>query len=246
MNKIIPCIIVDNDASAIDIITDHISEIPRLKLNKTFTKPAVALTEIPLEKQRQLIFMDIDMPKLSGIDVAEGLKDLPHNIIFTTSYPEYAIEAFKVRAKHYLLKPFNLQEFARVVNDVIKEYYSVSKLERADHEAFYFRADGERSELTKVLKSDIVYFQGSNNHVHIYTPTEDFSVYMTMKEMEDKILENSRYYRVHKSYIVNTDFVKKITGNKINLGKYDVLMASHYKKDFIAYVERNLLRSKRN
>ncbi|WP_316760083.1 LytTR family DNA-binding domain-containing protein [Pedobacter aquatilis] len=246
MDTITPCIILDNDTSAIEIIMDHISEFPRLKLNKTFTKPAAALTEISMEKQRQLIFMDIDMPKLSGLDVADGLKDLPHNIIFTTSYPEYAIEAFKVRAKHFLLKPFNLQEFARVVIDVIKEYYSSAKLEHYDHEAFYFRANGERSELTKLLKSDIVYFQGSNNHVHIYTPTDDFSVYMTLKELEDKILENSRFYRVHKSYIVNTDFVKKITGNKINLGKYEVLMASHYKKDFIAYVERNLLRSKRN
>jgi len=246
MNKIIPCIIVDDDSSAIDIIKEHLSEIPRLSLNKTFTRPAAALTEISLEEDSQLIFMDIDMPKITGISLAESLRGQDHNIIFTTSYPEYALEAFKVRARHYLLKPFDFVEFVTVVNEVIRECYSGWNLERENKDAFFLRTDSERSKLIKVLKSEIMYLQGSNNHVHIYTPTENFSVYLTIKEMEDKLKNNSRFFRIHKSYIVNIEFIKKIIGNKIDLGKYEVLMASHYKKDFIAYVERNLLRSKRN
>jgi len=246
MNKLIPCIIVDDDASAIDIIKAHLLEIPRLSLNKTFTKPAAALTEISMEENSQLIFMDIDMPKISGLDLADGLKGQQHNIIFTTSYPQYALEAFKVRAKHYLLKPFNLAEFVTVVNEVIRECYFCCNLEHENKDAFFLRTDGERSKLIKVLKADIMYFQGSNNHVHIYTPTEDFSVYLTIKEMEERLKNNSRFFRIHKSYIVNIEFIKNIIGNKIDLGKYEVLMASHYKNNFIAYVEQNLLRSKRN
>ena len=246
MNLSIPCVIVDDNLSAIDILKEHISEIPTLVLGKTYTKPVVALSELILEHQAQLVFMDIDMPTLSGISLADNLKGQPHNIIFTTSYDEYAIQAFKVRAKHYLLKPFNLAEFAKVVNDVIKECYDCHNIEQENSDAFFLRASNDRSKIIKVFKDDIIYFQGSNNHIHIYTQKENYSVYLTISEMSEKLIDHRQFYRIHKSYILNIDFIKNIVGNKIDLGKYEVLMASHYKKDFMIYVQNNLLSSKRN
>lgn len=246
MNRSIPCIIIDDDVSAIDTLRAHITEFPRLSLNKTFTKPVAAYNEIILEERSQLIFMDIDMPVLSGLSLADNLKGEPHNIIFTTSYPEYALEAFKVRAKHYLLKPYNLSEFAKVVNDVLKECYGGHNLVSESDVEFYFRTFGERSKIIKVLKADIIYIQGSNNHIHLYTPTENFSIYMTIKEMEEKLKDNPGFFRVHKSYIINSGFVRRIVGNKIDLGKYEVLMAARYKAAFCNYVDAHLLLSKRN
>jgi len=245
MNNLIPCIIIDDDLSAIGILKEFISEFPRLNLEKTYTKPVAALNDISLLQESHLIFMDIDMPNLSGIGLADNLKDQHHNIIFTTCYPQYAIGAFKVRAKHYLLKPFNLAEFARVVNDVLKECYASHTFEKESRDAFFFRASDDKGRVIKVLKKDVMFLQGSNNHVHLYTDVEDYSIYLTIKEMQEKLKHNPTFYRVHKSYIINSDFVKKIEGNKIDLGKYEVLMASHYKAAFSSYVEQNFLSTKR-
>ncbi|MDQ0638673.1 DNA-binding LytR/AlgR family response regulator [Pedobacter sp. W3I1] len=132
-----------------------------------------------------------------------------------------------------------------MVNEVLSEYYDTQRLVQENEEAFFLRTSGERGRLTKVLKKDIIYLQGSNNHVHIYTPTNDYSVYMTIKEMEEKLRENEQFYRVHKSYMINTTFVKEINGHKIDLGKYEVLMTPQYKEAFMDYIESQTLVSKR-
>ncbi len=245
MKKSVSCIIVDDDPTAINILQDYIVEMPRLKINRIFNKPVEALSEISIESNRQLIFLDIDMPALSGLQLADNLKHKSHNIIFTTSYPEFALDAFKVRAKHYLLKPFNMGNFAVVVNEVLSECYDAQDIAKENEGAFFLRTNGERGRLTKVLKKDIIYLQGSNNHVHIYTPTNDYSVYMTIKEMEEKLQENGHFYRVHKSYIINTAYVKEINGHKIDLGKYEVLMTPQYKEAFMGFIEDQTLVSKR-
>lgn len=245
MKNSISCIIIDDDPSAINILKDHIAEMPRLEILSTYTKPVEALSDISQEDKRHLIFMDIDMPAMSGLRLADNLKHKSHNIIFTTSYPEYAMEAFKVRAKHYLLKPFNIGDFAEVVNEVITEYYDAQSVVRENDQAFFLRTNGERGKLTKVLKKDIIYLQGSNNHVHIYTPSNNYSVYMTIREMEERLSANEHFFRVHKSYMINTLFVQGINGHKIDLGKYEVLMTPQYKTGFMEYVTRNILISKR-
>lgn len=245
MKNPISCIFIDDEPTAINILTEFASEMPRLKINKTFTNPVEALSEISGELDRQLIFMDIDMPAMTGLRLADNLRHSPHKIIFTTSHAEHAIAAFKVRAKHYLLKPFNIGDFAEVVNEVISEYYDSQSLIRDDEEAFFLRTNGERGKLTKVLKEEIIYLQGSNNHVHIYTPDKDYSVYMTIKEMEELLSGNQYFYRVHKSYIINSRFVREINGHRIDLGKYQVLMTPQYKQAFMNHVSKGILISKR-
>lgn len=245
MEKAISCIIIDDELTAINILEDFAAEMPRLKVHKTYTNPVEALSEISGESSRQLIFMDIDMPAMTGLRLADNLKHSPHKIIFTTSHAEHAIAAFKVRAKHYLLKPFNIGDFAEVVNEVVSEYYDSQSLVREDDKAFFLRTNGERGKLTRVLKKDIIYLQGSNNHVHIYTPSNDYSVYMTIREMEERLKGNRYFYRVHKSYMINARFVREINGHKIDLGKYEVLMTPQYKEAFMEHVGRGTLISKR-
>jgi len=245
MKNPISCIFIDDELTAINILKDFASEMPRLKVHRTFTNPVEALSEISGEPDRKLIFMDIDMPAMTGLRLADNLKNSPHKIIFTTSHAEHAIAAFKVRAKHYLLKPFNIGDFAEVVNAVISEYYDSQSLVRGNQKAFFLRTNGERGKLIKVLKKDIIYLQGSNNHVHIYTPDNDYSVYMTMKEMEELLSGDQYFYRVHKSYMINTQFVREINGHRIDLGKYEVLMTPQYKQAFIDDVSKGILTSKR-
>ncbi|WP_426330132.1 LytR/AlgR family response regulator transcription factor [Pedobacter sp. R-06] len=246
MTDEISCTIVDDDTSAISILEKHLAHIPRLKLHRTFTRPVEALNAIDTYQDNHLIFMDIDMPGMSGMKLAENLRHTSHNIIFITSYQEYALAAIKVRAKHYLLKPFGLDDLAEVVNIVIRECYELKNFDSEDENAFFFRTDKELGKLKRVEKAEIVYVQGANHHIHIYTPTENFSVYMSLGELEEGLRKNRQFFRVHKSYILNVGYIKNIDGNKINLGKYEVLMTSSFKKDFVSYVERNTLKTNRN
>lgn len=245
MTSAINCFIIDDDQGAISILEDQLSGYPRLKVHSTYTKPVDALNKITMEKPGSIIFMDIDMPLMSGIRLAETLRSRSHHVIFTTSYPHYAIQAFKVRARHYLLKPYGPDELAEVVNDVLEEYYNPHQMDSITDDAFFIRTSNDRRLLRKILISDIIYLQGANNHVHFYLPEEDFSVFMTLKEMEDILQENPYFFRVHKSYIINRSFMKQVIGNTVDLGKYKVLMTLPYKKNFMEYVARNTLVSKR-
>lgn len=246
MRNSISYIIVDDDISACNMLQNHLTHIPRLELRRVFTKPVEALMTIDNCPDTHLIFMDIDMPGMSGMKLAESLKNKDHNIIFTTSHSEFALDAIKVRAKHFLLKPYGLDDLAEVVNVVIRECYDFKNLDSEDEHTFFFKTDKEPGKLKKVDKDDIIYIQGSNHHVHIYTPTENFSTYMTLKEMDEKLKKKRQFYRVHKSYILNIDYIKNIEGNKINLGKYEVMMTASFKNDFISYVERNTIKTNRN
>ncbi|WP_421943326.1 LytR/AlgR family response regulator transcription factor [Pedobacter sp.] len=237
MKNVITCVIVDDDSFAIKVICDHIEKLPRLKVLKTYQSSLDALAGINA-LGADLVFLDIDMPGLSGLSLASAIRHSTPNIIFTTAFTEYALKAFDLRAKHYLLKPIEFVRFAQEVNTVIKECFD-NPLDE-DNQAFYVR-NGERGNRVKVLKGDIIYFQGAGNYLHIFTPTEHYTIYYALKDMERKLSQNLNFYRVHKSYIINTDFIKSIQGNTIHLQKYDVLMTAPFKEDFIRYLEDNTL-----
>lgn len=243
VKKKIQCIVVDDDQFSVNMLKDYIAEIPRLQIKGIYTNPVKALMEV-IETGADLIFLDINMPGISGIQFAENLKHKAQNIIFTTAFANYAVEAFDVSAKHYLLKPIELSKFIEVVTDVIYNCFDANAVAELDVTSFFLRT-GERGKLTKVLKSDIVFIQAAGNYVQLLTEVDQHMIYMTIKEMVD-VLKNDRFFfRVHKSYIINAHFVKKIIGNTVNLGKYDVLISNQYKSDFADYLKDRILMSKR-
>jgi len=243
MKNIINCVIIDDDPFAIKVIANHIGEIPRLRVLQTYTNPIQALSEInTLKNKPDLIFLDIDMPGLSGITFAESVRHSFPNIIFTTSFSEYAIKAFELRIKHYLLKPIDLETFCQKVYIVLFECFDNPFDE--DNDAFYLRVE-ERGFRVKVLKGDIIYIQAAGNHLHIFTPETHYTIYYSLGEMAQKLIGNTNFFRVHKSYIINTNFVHSIQGNTIHLQKYDVLMTAPFKADFVRYLEDNTLLFKR-
>jgi len=245
MKNLIPCIIVDDENGALRTLGDYIGQMPRLELKKAYSNPLEALAEMCELKTPHLIYSDIDMPAFTGINLAESLIDTPHHVIFTTSYPDYALDAYGLRVRNYLLKPFDLPEFAKGTEVVLKEFFSPVKLERETEDSFFLRTDPEKAMLTRVLKADIAYIQGANNHVHIYTPENDYSVYMTFTEIEERLSSSSNFYRIQRSYIVNSDHVLGIAGNMVNLGKYKVLMSPNYNSRFMDWIKGIWLKTKR-
>lgn len=245
MKNPIPCIIVDDNSSAISTITAYASEMPQLDLKKSYTKPIIAMGELSGEKIPHLIYMDIDMPGMSGIELANSLRDLPHHVIFTTSYPDFAIEAFDLRARHYLLKPFNLSEFARKTEVVIREFFDTLELDNETEDAFLLRKEIDSKRLIKVPKADIIYIQGANNHIHFYTTGGDYSVYMTFSEIRERLSGHPKFYHVQRSYIINTDQLDEIEGNTIYLKGYQVIMSPLYNAPFMKWVNGIWLKTRR-
>lgn len=239
MKNIINCVIIDDDPFAIKVITNHIAEIPRLQILQTYTNPIKALSEInSLKIKPDLIFLDIDMPGLSGINFAESVRHSFPNIIFTTAFAKYALKAFDLRAKHYLLKPIDLATFSQKVYIVLLECFD-NPLDE-DNDAFYLRV-GERGYRVKVSKEAIIYIQAAGNYLHIFTSETHYTIYYSLVEMAKKLQGDTKFFRVHKSYIINVNYILSIQGNTIHLQKYDVLMTVPYKADFVRYLEDNTL-----
>ena len=244
MNKKINCVIVDDDRFAIDTLEDYIKHLPNLQILKTYTNSVKAATELSLMHGRLLVFLDIDMPHYSGLQLAEKLKDKGFQVIFTTAHSDYAIDAFRVRARHYLLKPIGLSEFIDVVTDVIAHTPDWMIEPYENTEALFLRT-GERNKLTRVLKKDIIYIQGAGNYVDVFLEDLRLSTYMTMLEMEALLEKDPRFFRVQKSYIINEGHVQKIDGNTIYLLGHTVSMSGNYNGKFIDYLNTCTLKSSR-
>jgi two-component system LytT family response regulator len=240
MTSTINCVVIDDDQFAIDIISDYIAEIPRLHLQKSFTSSVRALSELATGIRPEILFMDIDMPDISGLQLAGQLEDRADHIIFTTSHPEHAIASFDVGAKHYLLKPFELGRFTEVVMKVTSKT-GFPSTEPKVYTPYYFLKPGPRGEFIRLLKNQVLYIQAAGNYIHVYEGLNKHSTNLTVKQRELDFPKSQGFHRVHRSYIVNLAFVTRIVGNIVYLGKHPVPMGGGYKAAFLAYLNQHTL-----
>ncbi|WP_316851561.1 LytR/AlgR family response regulator transcription factor [Pedobacter agri] len=245
MKKTYNCVIIDDDRSAIAILTDHIEEFPNLHVLKTFTKPLQALSELNQDQNIDLIFLDIDMPGLSGIQLAENLQTQSPNIIFTTAHDRYALKAFDVRARDFLLKPIELETFAKVVNRVLKECF-VKQIKKFNYDDLAFFRPGPRGIIDAIGISAVTHIRAAGNYVDVFTAEERHTIYMTISELSEILCGGDQFFRVHKSYLINGSYVTRIVGNIVYLGKHPIPMSSPYKDRFQQFIKENIWKSKRN
>jgi len=236
----IKTIIVDDEPLALDILESHISKIPELELVARCNN-ALEANQIMKEHDIALIFLDIQMPEISGIEFAKSLTQSPM-IIFTTAHPDYAFEGFELDAVDYLLKPISLDRFIKATNKVLdKTSQSDRKNEDGDDNDFFFvKAD---KKLVKVKYSDILYIEGLKDYVIIRMEEGRVITLQTMKSLEAKLPQNL-FKRVHRSYIVGIDKIKAIEGNMVELiekGKAKhIPIGKNYREELL-----NIINSKR-
>jgi len=211
------CVIIDDEQHAIDVLTDHIAEMPGLTLIKTFTSPIVALTEISPLDEIDLLFMDIDMPGLNGLELAKSIRDSAKYLIFTTAHPDYALQAFDVQSDQYLLKPISFAKFALGIDRILKKEASnaLNTANEPEQSALYIKGDHKYA-FSNIAIEDILYIKALQNYIQIITKSETHTTYLTLKEIE-KALENHSFIRVNKSNIVAKASIKKVDGNIIRL-----------------------------
>jgi len=234
--KKIRCLIVDDEELARNLLEKFISKLPHLEMVDKCENPVKAMEVLQKEKI-DLLFLDIQMPEMTGV---EFLKILPNKpvVIFTTAYSEYALEGYELDITDYLLKPFSFDRFVQAVNKAVElialkngsNNASVSEIAKdyllvnADHKIF------------KLKFSDIEYIEGMREYVAFHTASQGRILsLMSLKKLEED-LPSEQFMRIHKSYILNSQKVKALEGNLVHLGEKKLPIGASYREKVLGQI----------
>jgi two-component system, LytTR family, response regulator len=237
----IRCLIVDDEPLALHILEDYMSKIPFLQLVKATTNPIEALT-IVQEKGVDLVFLDVQMPELTGIQflrIANGKA----KVILTTAYPQYALEGYELDVIDYLLKPIAFDRFFKSVQKaqtVLQPTVQPVQAEQNQQPKQDFLSDfifvKTEHKIQKVYLNDILFIEGLKDYISIFTPAERIITLQNMKKMEDALPEK-HFIRVHKSYIVSINKIDSIERSRIFIRDKIIPVGDTYREEFFKIVD---------
>jgi DNA-binding LytR/AlgR family response regulator len=227
----IRCIAVDDEKLALDLLEDNIRRMPNLHLVATCNNALEATTLLEREKI-DVVFMDIQMPGLTGIQFLKTIKVEPRPVfIFITAYAEFALEGFNLDVIDYLLKPVSFERFVKAVNKA-SEYIQVRKIGTAHQDSSFFFVHAEYN-LVKIVKHDITRVEGLKDYIKIFLTTSNRPIItrLSLKAIEE-MLPKDKFFRVHKSYIVNLERIVSIRKGRIKLADGEVPVSDSYSASF--------------
>lgn len=230
------CIIVEDQPPAQRILKKYIEDIGTLTLKATFTD-ALQTMEFLKTQEVDLMFLDIHLPKISGIDFLKTIPNAPP-VILTTAFPDYALESYEFSVVDYLLKPFSFQRFVKAVAKVPVKSNKPSSPQsievKQEHRKELFIKSGY--ELVKVLVDDILYIKSEGDYTEIYLPGKRHLSSESLKFWKEN-LDQGQFFRVHKSYLINTAKIEKISGSQVYLkGKIVIPIGRTYKDEFLGKI----------
>ncbi|MGB6151827.1 MAG: LytTR family DNA-binding domain-containing protein [Pricia sp.] len=235
----IKVLLVDDEYLALDLLENFIKEVPDLEIYDKVKSPMAAI-DILNQGGIDLLFLDIQMPTLSGINLLKTLKQKPVTI-FTTAYSEHAVEAFGLDAVDYLLKPFSFERFLQAVNKAKEQMDTPRSAQTRESDAQIAR-DGflsikTDSKLVKVFHRDILFIEGQKEYVRIVTGEARFVTLMSLRELMETLPQND-FIRCHKSYIVNGTMVNSVEGNLLHLNGHKVPVSRDKKSEVVQRIFR--------
>jgi DNA-binding LytR/AlgR family response regulator len=234
----IRCIAVDDEPLALDLLEDNIKQVPYLQLVKR-CKNAFEANEILQKENIDLVFLDIQMPGITGLQFLKSLPSKPM-VIFITAYKNYAHEGFELDVLDYLVKPVSFERFFKAVNKA-QEYYNSKNARQNDQEKEFLFVYSEYN-LIKVIVNDITHIEGLKDYIkiHLTSSAKPVITRLSIKAMEEN-LPSKKFIRTHKSYVVAVDKIKSIRKNKIKLETAEIPLSEHYKESFYKMVDPNTL-----
>ncbi|WP_394749178.1 LytR/AlgR family response regulator transcription factor [Spongiimicrobium salis] len=224
----IKCIIVDDEPLARSLIEGHVLEVPYLECLGTF-KNAVLAANFLANNAVDLIFLDIQMPKLTGIDFLKSLKN-PPKVIFTTAYREYAVESYELQVLDYLLKPITFTRFFQAISKLNISSNEVSTEENKTSDHIFVQANKKH---LKVVLNDILYVESHRDYLKIHLETRSILIKERISNFI-KLLPEHQFAQVHRSYIVALDKITAFTQQDIEIGKIEIPIGGIFKEQLIS------------
>lgn len=240
MTKPITCLIVDDEPPAIRILQKYTEQLPGLECVATTTRSLEVLQLIEIHKP-DIVFLDIQMRDLTGIQLSAIIKD-KIGIIFTTAYPQFAVEGFELKAIDYLLKPIAFNRFITAVEKartILQPVVVQPVISAPEEEYFFIKTDG-KNKFKRVAVADIFYIESIKNYIVIHTVDEQIVTYNTLKYFEEKLSENL-FTKIHKSYIVALNKIEKTDNNEIWLLQKSLPLGDTFKSDFFIKINERKL-----
>lgn len=239
----ISCVIVDDEPMALNLVESYVEKTPFLDLKKKCSS-AIEAMEFLKEEPVDLLFLDIQMPDLSGIEFSKMLPKQTR-VIFTTAFDQYAIEGFKVEALDYLLKPFDYAEFLAAANKASTWFGLVegNKKTNSTPEKEFLFVKSEYKQL-RIKLADVLYFEGLKDYIKIWlkdTPKPILTL-MSLKSLQEELPE-SQFLRVHRSFIVSLKNIEVIERSQIIVNDQRITVSEQHKEKFMEYVNKNSLNS---
>jgi len=232
----IRCLIIDDEPVAREGLEEHVSQIEFLQLTGS-CKNAIEATSFMQRSSIDLIFLDIQMPKVTGIEFLKNLKNPPLTV-FTTAYPEYAIESYELDIVDYLLKPISFPRFMKAAIKA-RDILSQRDVHQQRSEDFFFVKCSQKIE--KIIVSEISYIESMANYVIIHAGGKKFVTYLTFKSVEDQ-LPPDQFIRIHRSYMVALKAIRTIEGNDLIIDGATLPISKNFKDEVMMIIERYLFR----
>lgn len=244
------CIIVDDEQFSVDAIMKYINLTPNLDVIGVYTDPVNALQTISTNDDIDLLFMDIDMPWLSGLELAKALRSKTQKLVFTTAHSKYAFDAFEVEGDAFLLKPFTFGKFSTTINRLFPEKNAGSTpTAGAQMENDYFLVKSKEDDLAivKIRYNEVIAFESLQNYVKIHQANNKTLIaYLTLKDVLQLLKFRPEFKQFHRAFIISTDCISQIKGNTIQMNNgVSFPVGDVYKEQFSNYLEDKLLLTSR-
>jgi DNA-binding LytR/AlgR family response regulator len=237
----IKALIVDDEPIAQDILETYLGRIPGVALAGK-CRNALEAFRVLSNEQVDILLLDINMPEITGIDFLKTLKD-PPKVIFTTAYSEYAIESYELYAIDYLLKPISFERFLKAINKAVDAIHKRTdtdiSMKNADSSTIdnllFVKTEGK---LVRIDLTRLWFVEGLKDYVRLWTDQGKTVVHSTMKNMEESLAQYPNFIRIHKSHIVNMDFITEIDGNSIRIKDQLLVIGNTYRDEINKLFER--------
>jgi DNA-binding LytR/AlgR family response regulator len=234
-SKLMTCLIVDDEAIAREIIETHLSKINNIRVVASCSNALEAFNYISKE-QIDLIFLDINMPEISGISFAKSI-NTNIKVIFTTAYRDYAVEGFELKAVDYLLKPISFDRLKQALDTYFDIYGNVTPTTAAQHEVSDFMFVRSERKMIKIDYSSIYYIESYSDYLKIHLKDQTIVTRETISAIEAK-LPNHLFLRIHRSYIISIPVIQSFTNEHITINKQALPISRSYKKDVLKQLEK--------
>ncbi|WP_272149257.1 LytR/AlgR family response regulator transcription factor [Tenacibaculum aiptasiae] len=233
------CILIDDEPLALNLLEGYINSIPFLEL-KAKCNNAIVAFEIIENENIDLIFTDIQMPNLSGLEFSKMILNKNIKVIFTTAFEEFALEGYKVNAIDYLVKPISYTEFFSAANKAKQLLFNSAPSKTSMDDYIFIKSDYK---LIKINLKDIIYVEGLKDYLKFYTVNSE-KPYLTLKSMKslEEELSNKYFMRVHRSFLVNLKMITTVERNRIVFGEKYIPISEKYKENFQKFIEGDFLK----